>query len=433
VIRPIAVKLAAAAGLLAAAAACAHMEAPPGGPEDKEPPRLETTRPDTFARLHSYLGPVIFVYDEGLSERGVDTIVTVSPRTSSVDISKSGDHLSVRLRRGWEPNRVYQVTVHPGLSDLFGNMTKEPQTLVFSTGPEIIPTMATGQVVLRTTLEPARGARVEVIHQPDSTVYETRPDSAGRWTLMYLPEGEYRVRAYNDTNHDQQLQPYEARDTTSIRVVRTDTARSRRLALLAPDSTAPRAGSATGDSTTVEVRFDDYLDPTQPLNPGQVTVTGPNGAVPVRELRIGPFPEPRADSAGTDTGRAAARRDTGRAAAAQPAAPTEPVPSQSLFIRTARPLAPETQYTVTVQGVRNLVGLSGGGSAQFKTARPAPAAPPSAPAAAPGDTGRARPPAARPGAPPPAARPGGRPPAAPPAPQPQTSPVPVAVPPRGRR
>ncbi|HEX6746874.1 MAG TPA: Ig-like domain-containing protein [Longimicrobium sp.] len=415
----------AAAGL-AASGGCAHVEAPPGGVPDSAAPRLESTRPDTFARLRSYLGAVVFQYDEGLSERGVDTLVTVSPRTSSVAVDKSGSRISVSLRRGWEPNRVYQVTVHPGLTDLFGNTTKEAQTLVFSTGPEIVPTVATGRVVLRTTLEAARGARVELIHQPDSVLYETRPDSAGRWVVMYLPEGDYRVRAYNDTNHDDQLQPYEAFDTTFVRVVRTDTARARRLALLAPDTSAPKPGSATGEGDVIEVKFDDFLDPAQPPTAAQVTVTAAGGAaVAVREVRVGPFPDTaaRADSAAQDTGRAAAaRRDSIRAAAAAAAAAArnaEPVPSQSLFVRTAQPLAPDTRYTVTVVNARNLVGLAGGGQVELRTARAAPAPPPPAPTRS--DSVRPAP-----------TRPGGQPPAPPP-PRPQTSPAPVAAPPRGRR
>jgi hypothetical protein len=418
--RPVVVLYLAAAAIAAASLAstsgCAHVEAPPGGAPDSAAPVLESTRPDTNARMRSYLGSVVFQYDEGLSEKGVDTLVTVSPRTSSIAVDKSGSRISVSLRRGWEPNRVYQVTVHPGVQDLFGNATKQPSTLVFSTGPEIVPTVATGTVILRTTLEPAKGARVEVVHEADSTIYETRPDSAGRWTVMYLPDGQYLVRAYNDTNHDSKLQPYEAFDTTTIRVTGRDTARARRLALLAPDTTAPKAGGATGDADVIEVRFDDYLDPAQPLSPSQVTVTGPAGPVAVAEVRVGPFPEARdSAAAATDTG-AAARRDT---------TPQEPVPAQSLFVRTARALAPETQYTVAVAGVRNLVGLAGGGTVQFKTPKAAPPPAP-APAAAPGDSARpaTRPPAARPPAAP-------APPPAPPAPRPATSPRPVAAPPRG--
>ncbi|HEV7589002.1 MAG TPA: Ig-like domain-containing protein [Longimicrobium sp.] len=399
----------AAGAALALGAACAHVEAPPGGEPDTEPPRLEATRPDTFARMRSYVGPVVFSFNEGLSEKGIDTVVTVSPRTSGVAVDKHGREVRVELRRGWEANRIYQVTLHPGVSDLFGNATKQPVTVVFSTGPEIVHTMATGTVIERATLRPATGAVVEAVHRPDSVTYVTRPDSAGVWRLEYLPAGDYLVRAYNDTNKDQKLQPYEARDTVAIRVTVRDTVRARRLALLAPDSTAPKAGTASGDGDRVEVRFDDFLDPTQPLSPSQVTITGPAGAVRVAEVRVGPFPEARGDSAAADTG-AAARRDT---------TPREPVPSQSLFIRTAAPLAAETQYTARVTGVRNLVGLVGGGEAPLKTPKAAPAPPAAAPSVAPGDSGRAVP------------RPPAAPAAPPPAPRPATSPRPVAAPPRG--
>jgi hypothetical protein len=414
-----------AGAALALATACAHVEAPPGGAADTQAPRLEATRPDTFARMRSYLGPVVFSFDEGLSEKGVDTVVTVSPRTSAIAVDKRGHEVRVELRRGWEPNRIYQVTLHPGVQDLFGNATKTPVTVVFSTGPEIVHTLATGTVIERTTLRPATGAVVEAVHRPDSVTYVTRPDSSGGWRLEYLPEGDYLVRAYNDTNKDQKLQPYEARDTATIHVTARDTARARRLALLAPDSTAPKAGTATGEGDVVEVRFDDFLDPAQPLAASQVTLTGPAGAVRVAELRVGPFPSAPGDSASADSARAdsgaAARRDT---------TPQEPVPSKSLFIRTAAALAPETQYTVAVTGVRNLVGLVGGGEAQFKTPKAAPPPATPRPAATPGDSAR---PAARPTAPAPRAPalPPPAPPSPPPAPRPVTSPRPVAAPGRG--
>jgi hypothetical protein len=405
-----------AAGWLALAAGCAHVEQPPGGEPDTEPPRLESTRPDTFARMRSYLGPVVFVFDETISENGIDSVVTVSPRTSGLVVDKHSHEVRVELRRGWEANRVYQVTLHAGVRDLFGNVTKEPATVVFSTGPEIVHTRATGTVIERTTLHPATGAVVEAVHRPDSVTYVTRPDSAGTWVLEYLPEGDYLVRAYNDTNKDQKLQPYEARDTTGITITRRDTARARRLALLAPDSTAPKAGTAAGEGDVIEVRFDDYLDPAQPLTPQQVTVTGPGGAVAVRAVRVGPFPGSRADSAAADSG--AARGDSARGVRGD-STPPEAVPARSLFVRTAANLAPEATYTVTVTGVRNLVGLAGGGEVQLKTPKAAPAPPPAPPPSpSPADSARRRPPAA--------------PPAPPSAPRPVSSPVPVPAPPPTR-
>ena len=417
--------------------ACAHVEGPPGGAVDEAAPVLEETRPDTFAALRSYVGPVVFSFDEGLSEKGIDTVVTVSPRTSGVVVDKSGHQVRVELRRGWEANRVYQVTLHPGVQDLFGNTTKTRSTVVFSTGPEIVHTIATGTVVERTTLQAARGARVEAVHQPDSVLYETRPDSVGRWTLEYLPEGSYRVRAYNDTNRDQKLQPYEAQDTSTITVTRRDTARARRLSLIAPDTTAPKAGTASGEADLVEIRFDDFLDPAQPLSPANVTITaaGANGApVRIAQVRVGPFPDARPDTATAADSTRGAQRDTGRAArpVAAGAVPGEPVPSQSLFVRTAQPLTPDASYTVVVQGVRNLLGLSGGGTVQLRAARAQPVAP--APADSAANVSGARPSPARPATgQPPAGQPPAAPPTAPPAPRPQTSPAPVAQPPRPRR
>lgn len=421
----------AALAALAVGAACAHVEAPPGGDPDTEPPQLESTRPDTFARLRSHVGPVVFVFDETISEKGIDTVVTVSPRTSARVSDKRGHEVRVELRRGWEPNRVYQVTLHPGVQDLFSNATKQPTTIVFSTGPEIVRTRATGTVIERTTMRPATGAVIEAVHRPDSVTYVTRPDSTGAWAIEYLPEGDYLVRAYNDTNKDQRLQPYEARDTTGIRVTRTDTAVARRMAVLAPDSTAPKAGTASGDGDLIEVRFDDFLDPDQPLSPSQVTVTGASGPVAVAALHVGPFPDARADSAAADSagaGGAGAVRDT---AARRDTVPAEPVPARSLFVRTATRLAPDAQYTVTVTGVRNLVGLTGGGEVPVRTPKAAPVAPAPEAVAPAGDSVRPRPAAPAP-APAPAPPPAPAPAALPAAPRPQTSPQPVSLRPTHR-
>ena len=95
-----------AALVCALLAACAHIEAPTGGPEDKQGPQLLTTRPDTFARVTSLNTPAVFVFDEGLSEERIEEAVSVSPRTSAVAVDQRGDELRVSLRRGWEPNRI---------------------------------------------------------------------------------------------------------------------------------------------------------------------------------------------------------------------------------------------------------------------------------------------------------------------------------------
>ena len=429
-----------AALTLAAAAACAHIEAPPGGPEDKAAPQLIATRPDTMARMGSYQGDVLFVFDEGLSEVGIDTLVTVSPRTGGLDVGKSGDELSVGLRGGWRPGRIYQVTVGAGLGDRFGNRTTEPIRLVFSTGPEIPATAVGGTVIDRTTNQPLRGAWVEAVLRPDSLVYVTRTDSAGAWRLTQVPAGSYGLRAYTDQNRSRQLEAFEARDTGTVTVAAGDTAaRAGRLAVILPDTTPPVAGTARGQGDVVEIRFDDFLDPAQPLSAAQVTITGPEGAVAITELRVGAFPGAEGDSATA----ADSTRVQGGTRPAQPARPGQPaspapaardtsagpLPAQSIFARTARPLTPDATYRVSVRGVRNLLGLVGGGDAEMKAARPAP--PPAArDSVAPADSAGARrlPPGARPVPTPTEPAPG-----TPAAPRPAPRPAPPSAPPPRRR
>ncbi|HEX6910281.1 MAG TPA: Ig-like domain-containing protein, partial [Longimicrobium sp.] len=353
--------LAAAAAVLLAGA-CAHVEAPTGGPVDSIAPMLISTRPDTNAVLQSWTGPAIFVFDEGLSEEGVDQAVTLSPRRGPVAVDKEGDEIRVRPRRGWEPGLIYQVEVAPGLKDRFNNVIRQPSRLVFSTGPAIPDTRATGVVTDRVTGGPSTEARVDALRMADSLLYSTRTDSAGRYTLRQVPEGEYRVIAYRDANRNFRVDAFEQRDTARITLA-AGQAPTADLALLPNDTTPPVLGSARITDGWVEMRFDDYLDPDQAVSTEQVTVAGPDGAaVALTEVRIGPPPAARdtgaaADSAGAPAAEPAAgqrpagpgqrpagpgQRPSGRPAAGDTAGadttPSGPLPSQSLFARPAAEL-----------------------------------------------------------------------------------------------
>lgn len=384
----------AAAVLLSAA--CARIEPPTGGPVDSIAPILLTTRPDSGAIVPGWTGPAIFVYDDGLSEQGVEEAVTLSPRRGPVAVDKEGDEIRVRPRRGWAPGLIYQVEVAPGLRDRFNNVIREPARLVFSTGPPIPDTRAAGRVTDRITGAPSLQARVDALRLSDSLVYSTLTDSAGRYTLAQVPEGEYRVTAYRDANRNLRVDPFEQRDTVVLVLVAADT-RSADLALLPNDTTPPVAGSARMTDGWIEVRFDDYLDPDQPLSPEQVTVVGPDSAaVAIAEVRVGAPPAARdtagADSAGLEPGPGARRPGDARPAPDSPAAadsaradtvpPAGPLPAQSLFARPAVLLVPDTTYVVRVRDVRNINGLVGGGEAPLRT--PAPPPPP-----APADTAAA--------------------------------------------
>lgn len=370
-------------GCLMTAAACARVEPPPGGPEDKAPPQVIAVRPDTAAIVGPGTRPVVIVFDERISEKGFEDAdprsVMVSPRTSPVRVERSRDELRVELRRGWEPNRIYHVTVLPVVQDLFNNRIPEPVRVVFSTGPPIPATMLDSKVTDRITGKQLVGARVEAILAEDSLVYALLTDSAGRADFRRIPVGGYRVRAFQDLNNNRALDPFEPRDTARIGVAPGDSAKLR-LSIVLPDSTPPRAASAELANSVLQVKFDDYLDPEQTVSPEQIEVLGPgSAAVVVQRASVGPLPAVR------DT--TPAPRDTlvrPETAAGDTATRPAPLPNRSLYVQLRGDLLPDTVYQVRVRNVRNIVGLVGDSETEFRTAR-APATP-AAPATLPAET-----------------------------------------------
>src|SRR5690606_31778988 len=323
------------AALLLVLVACAQIEPPPGGPEDRSPPQLVMQRPDTLAVVPGWNRPVIFRFDERISEQQVEQSVMVSPRTSPVVVDRGSREIRVSLRRGWQPNTIYQVMVRPEIQDLFNNKIREPLQIVFSTGPEIPRTRFAGVVRDRITGEPTADARVEAIRTADSLVYAVPSDSTGRFEFAYVPEGEYMIRAYPDNNLNRSPDSFEPRDSLTATISVADTTAIEalvELSVVLPDSTPPKIASARlAGERRVEVRFDDYLDPAQELQPGSVTLTGPDStSVAIDTVTIGEPPEEEApDTAAAPAPGAepaqppAAAPDT---AAAQPGAEPAPPP-----------------------------------------------------------------------------------------------------------
>lgn len=342
--------------VLLAMSACAHIEAPPGGPQDSIPPALLLTRPDTLAVVTDFTGPATLVFEDRLSERGVEESVLISPLTSAPDVDHRGNEIRVRLRRGWEPGRIYQITVLPGLQDLWNNRIGAPTTLTFSTGPAIPNTRVGGVVRDRITGRPEVGTRVEAVLRPDSLVYSSVTDSTGAWSFARIPEGPYGIRAYRDLNRNRILDGFEANDTASATLRAGAAPGSIQLAVLPADTTAPKLAAVEPADSLVELRFDDFLDPEQSVSAGQVTITAPGG----RRIGI-----------------AAVRLATGRATGQDS---LRVLPTQTLSVRPAESLLPQTEYRVQAERVRNVRGLLGGGEATLRTpappAAPAPARPP---------------------------------------------------------
>ena len=207
---PLAAALA-AAGLMALVGGCARQALPPGGPEDKRPPVVVATVPDTFAVDRDFTGPVVFRFDERISERvqggNLDDAVIVSPGTGRVRVHHGRQGLEVTVAGGFRPGFVYRVTLLPVIQDLFNNRLRDPFELVFSTGGTFNPSAVAGLVWDRITGKGVEPAEVRayspgqgITEAGDTIFHVARTDSGGIYVFRYLPAGAYRVVAFQDRN-----------------------------------------------------------------------------------------------------------------------------------------------------------------------------------------------------------------------------------------
>ena len=405
--------------LLFALVACAQQGFPPGGPPDKEPPKLLKATPDSNAR-NVTAKEVNFQYDEVLSERpggasSLDALVLISPRDGAPRVGWHRTRISVRGHKDWKPNTTYTIDLLPGISDLRGNADKLGYHLVFSTGPEIANASISGVVFDWPAGHPAPNALVEAVSHPDSTVYIDRADSVGRFTISHMPAGSFTIIGWIDANSNHDLDPHELQDSTAITL--KDTARVELLAFV-HDSIGPHVVTVeVRDSLTLRASFDKPVDPAQAFDSAHIMLRAADSSlistkaiVSAREID-----QQRADStARADSIRA--RRDTAfrrqyqaqhrvptdsnaiaalrRSAMLATVKPSKPIPVTDILISLKQPLTAGTTYRVEAKDIHNLMGIAASSIRSFTVPKPAPPPPP--------PKNRPTPPGAKP--PPPPAR-----------------------------
>jgi hypothetical protein len=377
------------------AAACARALPPPGGVRDTQPPRLIETAPGPLAVVPGFTGPAVFRFDERLSERNFsESLVIVSPLDGALRIERKGSEVRVRIDGGWRPDRIYRVVLLPGLRDLFGNARTEAAEIVFSTGPPVPETAIAGLILERLTGRPPQTALVTAVRRGDSVAYMAVGDTAGFFSLRHLPLGVYELFAFADQNRNRRRDAMEPVDNATLSLGSPSDTLMQVFRVLAPDTTPPRVTRAEYvDSLHVRITLDDHVDvEAQLTGAGAEIHVLPDSALYGAATRLVQAPlfereRREAAAAGADTAAAApqepVRPPTGRAALA---VTQEPLPTREIMVVLSRPLERGLDYTITVGGIMNLHGLSGGGVARFSTPRPAPAAP----AQPPPDTTRSR-------------------------------------------
>lgn len=283
--------------LLVAAEACARAEAPSGGPEDRFPPYVIETVPDTFAIVEPGLREIRFCFSERISERPADgrlnDAVVVSPATGEIRVKHGRECITVEMEEGLAPDLVYRITVLPIINDMFSNSLRDPFDLVVSTGAEIVPNVVAGMVEDRVTGDATPSARVEARfpYADDTLTHWNVADAGGVFSLRYTPAGPCELRAWQDQNRNGEADESEPQTSfipcdlpeppdTTLEI----------LTLIQPDTTAPRLTRVNiEDSVTLRIEFDDYIEPTIPVATirGTLTVAEYDDSVVAAARRVG--------------------------------------------------------------------------------------------------------------------------------------------------
>ena len=387
---------------VAALAGCASASPPPGGPEDKIPPKLVRVSPDTNA-VNFQDKVVSFYFDETINDRGtgaqeLDNFFLLSPSDGAPRLSWHRSRIDIAPRHGFKPNTAYTVTMLQGMSDLNNNVMKSGATVVFSTGNVIPRTKIEGVAFDWVAGTPVK-AYIEAL-TADSTVYLSQSDSLGKFTIGPLGTGSYLVRAIIDQNNNRTLDRNEAFDTLRVTVPQQGP-----IQLLAvPRDTLPATmGIPTvGDSVTLNVVFDRLLDPEQAVDAAafrligsdsvQVPIAGAYSPAALRSadsLRakvaadsvrradslakkpVAPSPAPPAAAPVPAPGTPPA----GKAPPPPPPKPNRPSPFGSLTLKLERALKPSTEYRLSTTGLRALSGKSAPSERRFSSPKPPPAKP----------------------------------------------------------
>ena len=384
-----------------AVAGCARPEAPPGGPEDRFPPYVVETRPDTFAQVEPGGTEFHFRFSERIRERPsrgrLDDAVIVSPASGNVRVEHGRDGITVQVQRALLPGRIYRVTVLPVIQDMFGNPLRDPFDLVVSTGPEFVPNVIGGVVEDRVTGEAAAGVRVDAEFDGGGgeggapAVHWNTTGADGLFSLRYLPAGTARVRAWQDLNRNDTLNASEPRsEYQNARLAAQPDTNLLALSLVEPDTTPARLAKVTvDDSVTLRFDFDDHLEPYRPgvVVEGAVAREAEGGdtarlaVLLFHEHEYRRWQAERADSAAravradtAESGGEEAGREGSAAAAAtagtdspEDAAGQDPVglsglllPSQAMVGVVEQPLERGVPYEASLSGVTNLGGVIGG-------------------------------------------------------------------------
>jgi len=253
---------------------CARRLPPPGGPEDRTPPKILAATPEQNATRVSLSTRPRFVFSEKIDHQSFAQAFFVSPplhNEKPMRFRWRGKEAEAIFPDSLHAARTYVINLGTDVRDLRGNRLAGAFTLAFSTGDSI----DTGAIHGKILFDKPAGVLIMAYllrpeHEPnparDFADYLTQAGEKGDFSLSHLSDGRYRLFAVQDGSGDRLYNHGEEPIGVPIQdVVLAPAARAYRdlnLRLALADTIQPRlAGTAAADQTHLELNFAEEVAP----------------------------------------------------------------------------------------------------------------------------------------------------------------------------
>lgn len=224
--------------VLSTVVSCASIGNPTGGPRDEDPPIFVRANPAPGS-VNVNRNRIDIDFNEIVNVKDAFTNVVISPPSKQTPrVSSSGHRVTVQFQDTLLENTTYTIDFGNSIEDNNEGNKLPSFSYYFSTGPDIDTLQISGMVLSAENLEPQQGMLVGVYSNLSDTAFSTLPfermaktDDRGRFSILGLKPGQYRIFALADLDNDyHRANPEEAMafydvllSPTSERTMTTDT------------------------------------------------------------------------------------------------------------------------------------------------------------------------------------------------------------------
>jgi uncharacterized protein (DUF2141 family) len=186
---------------------CAQIVPPSGGKKDTTPPRAKKYIPDSAA-IHFKSKTVEILFDEFIQLKDLNNQLIISPPMEKLpEVKVKNKTLLLEFREPLKDSTTYTINFGTAIQDIHESTPIDNFRYVFSTGSYIDSLKVSGVVTNAFTHLPEKGVMVMLHnHLEDSVPYKKEPayfsrtDVNGKYTILNVKPGKYRVFALRDGN-----------------------------------------------------------------------------------------------------------------------------------------------------------------------------------------------------------------------------------------